>query len=89
MIIDASQKRSLLSKAHALKPVVTVGKNGVTDAVLQELDSSLNAHELLKIKLPAGTTMDILEEIAKRVDATALKQTGRIGILYRKYNANN
>ena len=38
-------------KGYSLKPVVMVGKNGLTDAVLAEIDVSLTSHELIKIRI--------------------------------------
>ena len=48
----ASKERSALrSAAHALKPVVQIGDNGLTDAVLKEIDRNLNSHSLIKVKV--------------------------------------
>jgi len=46
-----NQKKFLRSKGHALKPVVMVGQHGLSESVLAELESSMNKHELLKIKI--------------------------------------
>ncbi len=78
------QRRALAKKAHSLKPIVTIGKNGVTEPLLAELDSALTAHELLKIKLPSAISLEDLEEIASQVNALAVKVIGRVGILYRE-----
>ena len=45
------EKKILRKKAYSLKPVVMVGKNGLTDAVLAEIDVSLTSHELIKIRI--------------------------------------
>ena len=42
------EKKILRKKGYSLKPVVMVGKNGLTDAVLAEIDVSLTSHELIK-----------------------------------------
>ena len=46
-----NQKKFLRSRGHALKPIVMVGQHGLSDSVLAELESSMNKHELLKIKI--------------------------------------
>ncbi len=38
------------ARAHALEPVVHIGHGGVTDAVVAEVNRSLVAHELIKVR---------------------------------------
>ena len=47
---EIKNRKQLRSLAHALKPVVFVGKLGHTDALLKEIDTALLAHELIKIQ---------------------------------------
>jgi len=49
--VTAEQRRALRAKAHHVRPVVAVGMHGLTPAVLHEMESELNAHELIKIRL--------------------------------------
>lgn len=51
MEINSKQRKTLEKLAHDLQPVVIVGGAGVTDGVLTMVKNSLDAHELLKIKL--------------------------------------
>jgi RNA-binding protein len=46
------QKRYLRGLAHDLKPVVMVGAKGITANLVAELDSALEQHELVKVKVP-------------------------------------
>ena len=46
--------KELRKKAHDLKPVVSIGKNGLTDAVIQELKAALKRDGLIKVKLAGG-----------------------------------
>jgi RNA-binding protein len=61
--LTASQRARLKAKAHSLEPVVTVGQAGVSDSVIAEVERSLTAHELIKVKL-AGADRDSRREIA-------------------------
>ncbi len=45
------QRRHLRALAHPLKPVVQIGVQGVTQAVLDQVDTQLEIHELIKVKL--------------------------------------
>jgi len=57
-MLTSKQKQLLKSEAHHLKPVVHIGKQGVTDALAQELDVVLDSLELIKIKLNQNTFED-------------------------------
>ena len=49
MTLNNKQIQHLKSLAHALKPVVLMGANGLTEAVIAEIDYALNHHELIRI----------------------------------------
>ena len=86
-MLTSSQKRSLSAKAHALKPVILLGQQGLTPAVLAETECALQAHELIKIKL-TGSDRDskyaIAEEIAKQLNASIIHIRGFLLTLYRQ-----
>lgn len=86
MPLTASQTRYLRGLAHALKPVVTVGGKGVTDAVLKELDHALDDHELVKVKLGGDDRKARTAELARLAGANRaepVQAIGRIAVLYR------
>ncbi len=49
--VSSDQRAELRSQAHALKPVVLIGAEGLTDAVLAEIKVHLGAHQLIKIRV--------------------------------------
>lgn len=84
--LSGSQKRWLRGRAHGLKPVVRLGKQGLTEGALAEVDSALGAHELIKIHC-AGTREEKAEageRITAALSATAVGQIGNVLILYRE-----
>jgi len=86
-IIHQQQKRKLRSLAHALRPIVTVGGSGLTPAVLNEIELSLNHHELLKIKLSCGdkaARKKVREEICSETGGHLIQEIGGIIVIYRK-----
>ncbi len=86
MPLTQKQKRQLRRLAHARKPVVTVGRHGLTPAVLAEIDSALTIHELLKIKLPEtdGNSRHTLAlSISSQSQAEIIQMVGRILTIYR------
>ena len=84
--LNARQRKYLKSHAHHMKPVVAIGGKGLTDAVVEELETSIAHHELLKIKLPAGDKTEreaLLEAACVAVDASPVTMIGRTGVLFR------
>lgn len=49
--ITADQRRELRARAHALNPVVSISQNGLSESVMQEISTSLDSHELIKIRV--------------------------------------
>ena len=86
MKLTGAQIRHLRGLAHHKRTVVTVGHSGITDGVINELDAVLTAHELVKIKLPAGSRLEkqtMLHQLCASTTATSIQLIGRIGIIYR------
>ena len=87
MALNAKQRKHLKALAHHRKPVVHVGNAGVTAAVIREITQALDAHELLKIRLP-GVERDarhaLLEKICEAAGAEAVQEIGRMAVIYRR-----
>lgn len=85
MPVTASQRRYLRQLAHPLKPVVTLGTKGVTDSVVAELDTALEHHELLKVRLSGDRDERAaqLAQLLERTGAEAVQAIGHIASLYR------
>ena len=86
MQLNNKQKKFLKAKAHALKPVITIGNKGISENLISELNESLDAHELLKIKLPGVEKKDrsmLLTEVCEKTKAHEIGLIGRIGIVFR------
>ncbi|MFK7997197.1 MAG: YhbY family RNA-binding protein [Granulosicoccus sp.] len=84
--LDKAGRRYLRSLAHALKPVVRLGQQGLTSAVSKELDGALSHHELVKVKLSVSekqARLDQLEALCTSVKAECIQQIGHTATLYR------
>ncbi|WP_133127586.1 ribosome assembly RNA-binding protein YhbY [Legionella nagasakiensis] len=85
--MNTSLKQLLKAKAHHLKPVILIGTKGLTPAVLDETNSALLAHELIKIKINGTEKSDrqmIAAEICKQLQANLVQLIGNIAIIYRE-----
>lgn len=87
MSLTSKQRAHLRKLAHHLKPVVLVGTDGITPAVLDSVLDAFNTRELLKVKLQESAPLDVREaadEISDRLDHVHAVQTiGRTAVLYR------
>ena len=85
-MITGKQKSFLKGLAHELDPIVMIGKSGLTDNVLSEIDACLKSRELVKIKLQEGAALEP-KETANRVAAVLraefVQAIGRKFVLYR------
>lgn len=84
--LTPAERSSLRSEAHALNPVVIIGDAGLTPAVLKEIDASLNAHGLIKVRV-AGDDRDarieMYETICEKLAAAPIQHIGKLLVLYR------
>ena len=68
MPLTSHQRQFLKGQAHDLNPVVLLGSDGLTEGVIKEIDSSIEHHELIKI----------------RVNAELVQVVGRVAVLFRQ-----
>lgn len=85
-MLTPRQKQFLKGLAHPLAPVVRVGRGGVSDAVIAETKKSLNAHELIKVRIDGDEAEDrnaLAEKLATATEAHIAAVIGKTAILYR------
>jgi len=85
--LTPKQRQFLKAKAHALKPLLQIGKAGATPALIEELDRVLDVHELVKVKLNDNTFEDkdgVVATLTSKVDGLAHVWTiGHTLLLFR------
>lgn len=84
--LTPAQRQFLKGLAHSRQPVVMIGNQGLTAAVLKEIERGLDAHELIKIKAASDepdTRRAWLEEICTTTGAAPVQQIGKILVIYR------
>lgn len=87
MTLNNPQKKFLRARGHKLNPVVWVGQQGLTDNVLAEIEQALSHHELVKAKIRVGERElrdRIVAQIADRLTAELVQQTGNTAIYWRR-----
>ncbi|EJK2115851.1 RNA-binding protein [Vibrio navarrensis] len=87
MNLSTKQKQHLKGLAHSLKPVVLMGANGLTEAVLAEIEIALNFHELIKVKIASEereTKLLIVDAIVRETGAEKVQVIGKTLVLFRQ-----
>jgi RNA-binding protein len=87
MALTAKQRQFLRGLAHPLSPVVRVGKGRLTPSIAAETRRSLEAHELIKVRIEsddAAERREIAERLAAETEAELAGAIGKLAILYRR-----
>src|SRR5262249_14362311 len=86
LMLAKELRLALKAQAHALDPVVLLGAAGLSTAVLVEIDRALNAHGLIKVRVPMDDRAEresVFEDIAVRLGAGRVQAIGKLIVLYR------
>ena len=86
MELTGRQIRQLRSMANRLEATIGVGKAGITDAVVRQTDSALEANELVKCPVQGTSGMDTREAaiaLARPTHAEVVQVIGHKFVLYR------
>lgn len=83
--LKGSEKKHLRALAHHLKPVVMVGRNGVSSQLIASVEAALTDHELIKVKFLEfkEEKKEISAEIAAATNSEVAGIIGNITIFYR------
>jgi RNA-binding protein len=86
--VKGSGIRYLRGLGHHLDPVVQIGKDGITDALIAATNEALRTHELIKVKVGTESPVDRKEagpELADKTGATLAQVLGRTLLLYKRH----
>lgn len=84
--LSGSQRNFLRKRAHGIKPVVMLGKNGLTSEVTDAIDKALEDHELIKVKFVdyKEEKKSLAKSFSGKLHANLVSVIGNIAILYRE-----
>ncbi len=82
-------KKELLAKSKVLNPILWIGKNGITDALIDELTKLLKKKKLVKIKMLRSFIEDknrkeVANEIAEKTKSEIINSMGFTLTLYKR-----
>ena len=90
--LNVRARAHLRSLAHGLNPVVQVGGQGITEAIIKATKEALLEHELIKVRLGQSYEGDRKEggrELADATEADLTQVIGRVVVLYRPRPADH
>lgn len=88
-MLNSRERSNLLSMANKLSATVYVGKLGITEAVLSQIDEMLNDHELIKIGVQKNadlTSKEVMNILVEELSCEPVHAIGSKVIIYRYSN---
>ncbi|MBU3710155.1 MAG: YhbY family RNA-binding protein [Limnohabitans sp.] len=84
--LTPAQRKVHRADAHHLEPVVMIGNDGLTPAVVKETDAALNAHGLIKVRVlgdDRSAREIIFQNLAEQLSAAPIQHIGKLLVLWR------
>lgn len=84
--LTPAERSTLRAEAHGLKPIVMIGSDGLTEAVLKEIEVGLDAHGLIKVRVLGDEReerVQMYERICAETGAAPVQHIGKLLVLYR------
>lgn len=86
-MLTSKQRSKIKAFANDLKPLVIIGKGGVSDTLVKQASDALDKYEVIKVKVLENseiTARDMINDIATVLRAEPVQALGSIMILYRR-----
>ena len=86
IILTPAQRKDKRSDAHHLDPVVMIGGDGLTPAVVKETDAALNAHGLIKVRVlgdDRAAREAMFAQLCDELNAAPIQHIGKLLVLWR------
>lgn len=86
--MTSKERAQLRAKANPLEPIVQIGKDGISDNLITQLDDALDARELVKIRVHLETApespREFADKLAEKLGAEVIQVIGGVIVVYRK-----
>jgi putative YhbY family RNA-binding protein len=84
--LSPAERKEKRGDAHHLDPVVMIGAEGLTPAVLKEAEAAIRSHGLIKVRVfsdDRATREAMLHEMADKLNAAPVQHIGKLLVLWR------
>ena len=86
--MTSKERAAWRAKANTLEPIIQIGKDGISDNLVTQVDDALDTRELIKIKVHLDTApnapKEFANELAEKTGADVIQVIGGVIVLYRK-----
>ena len=86
--MTSKERAALRAKANPLEPIIQIGKEGISDNLVAQIDDTLDVRELIKIRVHLETApsapREFADELSKRLGAEVIQVIGGVIVLYRE-----
>ena len=86
--MTSKERAELRAKANTLDPIIQIGKEGITDNLITQIDDTLDVRELIKIRVHLETApktpKELANELAPALDAEVIQVIGGVIVLWRE-----
>ncbi len=92
MPLSPTEKKFCRGIGHHLKPIVLIGGNGLSDAVIAELERALEDHELIKVKVAAEdreARREVIAALGAAAQCEVVHTIGNVALIYRAAKQQN
>jgi RNA-binding protein len=86
-LLTGKQKRYLRSLAHHLKPIFQIGKGGINENLIKQVNEALEKRELIKVSILQNAIEDkeeLANELADRTNSELVQLIGSTIVLYKE-----
>ncbi len=86
-MLTSKQRANLRSHANQMETILQVGKGGIADALLKQVDDALTARELIKMRVletAPSFARETAQELAEKTNSEVIQVIGTRFVLYRK-----
>ncbi|MDE6752570.1 MAG: ribosome assembly RNA-binding protein YhbY [Eubacterium sp.] len=86
--MTSKERAALRAKANPLEPIFQIGKEGISNNLVSQIDDALDVRELLKIRVHLETApenpREFADKLAERLNAEVIQVIGGVIVIYRK-----
>ncbi|MGE0640184.1 MAG: YhbY family RNA-binding protein [Thermoanaerobaculia bacterium] len=85
--LSSAQRKRLRGLAHDLRPLVHVGKGGLSEAALAQIDREIAEHELIKVRFLSDKEekRSLAREVESRLHCGLAGLVGHVAVFYRPH----
>ncbi|MCT4606361.1 MAG: ribosome assembly RNA-binding protein YhbY [Marinisporobacter sp.] len=89
--LTGKQRSYLKGLANGMKPIAQIGKSGITENFIKQMDDALEAREIVKVNVLENSLLNTKEtanKVAKRTKGYFVQAIGNKFVIYRPSTKN-